>query len=181
MEQPTVTQSELETHLWESANILRGPIDQADFKSYVFPLLFLKRICDVYDEEFQQALDESDGDVDYAAFAENHRFQVPEGATGPTCASERRTSVKPSSARCAHRAGQPEQALRHLRRHPVDEQGAPAGLAAARPHRPLLQAAAGEQPRRSRTSSATPTSISSRSSPTSPTRRPASSTRRARS
>lgn len=75
-----VTLNELEAHLWESANILRGPIDQADFKSYVFPLLFLKRISDVYDEEFQQALDESDGDVDYAGFAENHRFQVPEGA-----------------------------------------------------------------------------------------------------
>lgn len=71
---------ELEAHLWESANILRGPIDQADFKSYVFPLLFFKRICDVYDEEFQEAFDESDGDVDYASFAENHRFQVPEGA-----------------------------------------------------------------------------------------------------
>jgi len=75
-----VTLNELEAHLWESATILRGPIDQADFKSYVFPLLFLKRISDVYDEEFHQALDESDGDVDYAGFAENHRFQVPEGA-----------------------------------------------------------------------------------------------------
>src|SRR4051794_26808772 len=75
-----ITLSELEAHLWQSANILRGPVDQADFKSYVFPLLFLKRISDVYDEEFQQALDESDGDVDYAGFAENHRFQVPEGA-----------------------------------------------------------------------------------------------------
>lgn len=76
----SVTLSQLEGHLWESANILRGPVDQADFKSYIFPLLFLKRISDVYDEEFQQALDESDGDVDYAAFAENHRFQVPDGA-----------------------------------------------------------------------------------------------------
>ena len=72
--------NELESHLWGAANILRGPIDQADFKSYVFPLLFLKRISDVYDEEYQEALDESDGDVDYASFAENHRFQVPDGA-----------------------------------------------------------------------------------------------------
>ncbi|PZS09219.1 MAG: type I restriction endonuclease subunit M [Solirubrobacterales bacterium] len=72
--------NELEAHLWESADILRGPVDQADFKSYVFPLLFLKGVSDVYDEEFQEALDESDGDVDYASFAENHRFQVPEGA-----------------------------------------------------------------------------------------------------
>jgi type I restriction enzyme M protein len=75
-----VTLAELEAHLWESANILRGPIDQADFKSYVFPLLFLKRICDVYDDEYRQALDESGGDLEYAAFAENHRFQVPHGA-----------------------------------------------------------------------------------------------------
>jgi hypothetical protein len=44
-----LTLSELEQHLWGAANILRGPIDQADFKSYVFPLLFFKRICDVYD------------------------------------------------------------------------------------------------------------------------------------
>ncbi len=75
-----LTLSELENHLWESANILRGPVDAADFKTYIFPLLFFKRICDVYDEEHQRALDESDGDVDYAAFAENHRFQIPEGA-----------------------------------------------------------------------------------------------------
>ena len=72
--------SELEQHLWGAANILRGPIDQADFKSYIFPLLFFKRICDVYDEEYDTALEESDGDLDFASFAENHRFQVPEGA-----------------------------------------------------------------------------------------------------
>ncbi len=75
-----VTLPALEAHLWASANILRGAVDQADFKSYVFPLLFLKRICDVYDEEFAEALKESDGDVDYASFAENHRFQVPSDA-----------------------------------------------------------------------------------------------------
>src|SRR5438034_8823111 len=72
-----LTLAELEQHLWGAANILRGPIDQADFKSYIFPLLFFKRICDVYDEEFADALEESGGDLDYAAFAENHRFQIP--------------------------------------------------------------------------------------------------------
>ena len=70
--------SGLSNHLWESANILRGPVDAADFKTYIFPLLFFKRISDVYDEEYQRALTESDGDVEYASFAENHRFQVPE-------------------------------------------------------------------------------------------------------
>src|ERR1039458_7107138 len=46
----------LESHLWEAANILRGPVDAADFKTYVFPLLFFKRISDVHDEEHQAAL-----------------------------------------------------------------------------------------------------------------------------
>lgn len=43
----SITLSQLESHLWESANILRGPVDAADFKTYIFPLLFFKRICDV--------------------------------------------------------------------------------------------------------------------------------------
>ena len=43
-----VTLSQLESHLWEAANILRGPVDAADFKTYVFPLLFFKRISDGY-------------------------------------------------------------------------------------------------------------------------------------
>ena len=45
----TVALGQLESHLWESANILRGPVDAADFKTYIFPLLFFKRICDVWD------------------------------------------------------------------------------------------------------------------------------------
>ena len=68
----------LESWLWEAANILRGPVDASDFKAYVFPLLFLKRISDVYDEERQQALDESGGDEDYANLPEQHRFSIPE-------------------------------------------------------------------------------------------------------
>lgn len=68
----------LEAHLWESANILRGPVDAADFKTYIFPLLFFKRISDVYDEEVAMALAVSDGDQEYATFPENHRFQIPD-------------------------------------------------------------------------------------------------------
>lgn len=74
-----LTLSILENHLWESANILRGPVDAADFKSYIFPMLFFKRISDVFDEEVAAALEESGGDLDYAFFPENHRFQIPEG------------------------------------------------------------------------------------------------------
>ncbi len=69
--------SSLSNHLWEAANILRGPVDAADFKTYIFPLLFFKRISDVYDEEMHAALEESDGDIEYAQFPEHHRFQIP--------------------------------------------------------------------------------------------------------
>jgi type I restriction enzyme M protein len=69
----------LESHLWEAANILRGPVDAADFKTYIFPLLFFKRISDAYDEETHLALDESGGDEEYASFPEVHRFQIPPG------------------------------------------------------------------------------------------------------
>src|ERR1035441_5225742 len=68
----------LESHLWEAANILRGPVDAADFKTYVFPLLFFKRISDVHDEEYQTALMESNGDEEYALFPQNYRFQIPD-------------------------------------------------------------------------------------------------------
>ncbi len=75
-----MTLQQLEKYLWGAATYLRGHIDAGDYKQYIFPLLFFKRICDVYDEEFDQALKESNGDLDFASFEENHRFQVPKGA-----------------------------------------------------------------------------------------------------
>lgn len=75
-----MTQQQLEKYLWGAAKVLRGTIDAGDYKQYIFPLLFFKRICDVYEEEFEKALEESDGDMEYAAFAEHHHFIVPEEA-----------------------------------------------------------------------------------------------------
>lgn len=77
---PATDARSLESTLFDAANILRGPVDASDFKAYVFPLLFLKRISDVYDEERATALEESGGDQEYADLPEQHRFQVPEGA-----------------------------------------------------------------------------------------------------
>ncbi|WP_062213890.1 type I restriction-modification system subunit M [Demequina oxidasica] len=74
-----ISLQELEQYLAKAADILRGSIDQADFKAYIFPLMFFKRISDVYLEEYEQALDESGGDHEFASFAENHRFALPEG------------------------------------------------------------------------------------------------------
>ena len=75
----SLTLSELESHLAKAADLLRGAIDQADFKAYIFPLMFFKRISDVYLEEYRQALADSGGDHEFAAFAENHRFAIPGG------------------------------------------------------------------------------------------------------
>lgn len=73
------TSQKLYRHLFEACNILRGPINQDEFKSYVTPILFFKRLSDVYDEETVKALEESGGDEEYAAFPENHRFVIPDG------------------------------------------------------------------------------------------------------
>ncbi len=75
-----MTQKQLENYLWGAATLLRGVIDAGDYKQYIFPLIFFKRICDVYDEEYEKAFQDSDGDLEYAAFAENHRFVVPKGS-----------------------------------------------------------------------------------------------------
>ena len=74
-----ITAQQLFNHLFEACNILRGPINQDEYKSYVTPILFFKRISDVYDEEFEEALDFSGGDVEYAEAEEMHSFVIPEG------------------------------------------------------------------------------------------------------
>ena len=72
-----ITQQQLESYLWGAATLLRGTIDAGDYKQFIFPLLFYKRLCDVFDEETQTALAESDGDQQFSLFPENHRFQIP--------------------------------------------------------------------------------------------------------
>lgn len=75
-----ISQQQLESYLWGAATLLRGTIDAGDYKQFIFPLLFFKRLCDVFDEETKLALKESGGDADFAAYPENHRFQVPQQA-----------------------------------------------------------------------------------------------------
>ncbi len=58
---------------------MRGPINQDEYKSYVTPILFFKRISDVYDEEYADALAFSGGDVEYAEAEEMHSFVIPDG------------------------------------------------------------------------------------------------------
>jgi len=72
----TITLPELESNLWQAANILRGsPVDRTDWKSYILPLLFFKRLCDVWDEERDRMV------AEYGeAFDDEHRFQIPDGS-----------------------------------------------------------------------------------------------------
>ena len=74
-----LSQSDLESRLWAAANSLRGPVDAADFKAYIFPLLFFKRICDAWDEEHAQALVDYGEQLDDEIEADYHRFVVPDG------------------------------------------------------------------------------------------------------
>lgn len=68
---------DLEAHLWHAAHIITGPIDASDYKTYIFPILFFKRICDVYDEEFDDAMKKV-GDKELAKSSIFHRIQIPE-------------------------------------------------------------------------------------------------------
>ncbi|MFI2228692.1 type I restriction-modification system subunit M [Nocardia testacea] len=75
----TITQQELESRLWAAANALRGPVDPADFKTYVFPMLFWKWISDTWVFEHDEALDEYGDDLDDEVEADFHRFELPKG------------------------------------------------------------------------------------------------------
>ncbi|HCU0892587.1 TPA: SAM-dependent DNA methyltransferase [Serratia marcescens] len=75
-----MSNKKLEELLWGAAEFLRGQIDASDYKQYVFPLLFYKRLSDVYLEEYNEALELHEGDVEYAAMPMFHRFNIPSEA-----------------------------------------------------------------------------------------------------
>lgn len=70
----------LEDLLWGAAEFLRGQIDASDYKQYIFPLLFYKRLSDVYLEEYVDAMEVGKGDTEYAAMPMFHRFHIPQEA-----------------------------------------------------------------------------------------------------
>src|SRR2546421_4252588 len=74
-----MSQQELESYPWSAAKLLRGLIDAGDYKQYVFPLLFFKRLSDVWDEEYENALDDT-GDAAYARATADDRFVIPDSA-----------------------------------------------------------------------------------------------------
>lgn len=75
--------AKLEDLLWGAAEFLRGQIDASDYKQYVFPLLFFKRLSDVYDDELEDAKKEM-GTDDLFGFLQFHRFEIPSEASWKT-------------------------------------------------------------------------------------------------
>ena len=74
-----LTQAELESYLWGAATILRGLVDAGDYKQYIFPLLFYKRLSDVWDAEYADAFAETNDEA-YARSMADERFVIPNGA-----------------------------------------------------------------------------------------------------
>ena len=75
----SLSQQELETWLWGAANILRGPVDPANLREFIFPLMFLKRLSDTWGEEHAKAVKVFGEDVHEEVAADFHSFDIPDG------------------------------------------------------------------------------------------------------
>ena len=84
-----LTTQELESKLWQAADILRGQIDSADYKNYIFSILFLKRLSDRFDEEVQNA-------VNHGCPAKNSSHLI---GTSTSSSSQKMPDGPPSQAR----------------------------------------------------------------------------------
>ena len=76
----TLGVAQLERYLWSAADILRGSIDSSDYKTYIFGLLFLKRLSDRFEEEAEKLV--ADGVSEDVAWTDpdEHQFFVPDRA-----------------------------------------------------------------------------------------------------
>lgn len=79
MVEPKTTQQDLERALLKAANALRGPVDPADFKTYVFPVLFFKWIDDTWTMNHERAVEDFGDDLTADIESDYHPFDVPDG------------------------------------------------------------------------------------------------------
>lgn len=99
----TITQQELEARLLQAANALRGPVDPADFKTYVFPMLFWKWISDAWQYERAEAIGEYADEITDEIEADYHRFDLPAG----TARARQLVTWSTKAARDRHRESPP--------------------------------------------------------------------------
>ena len=81
-----LTTQELESTLWQAADILRGQIDAADYKNYIFSILFLKRLSDRFDEEVENAVASGVARDVALTDRDEHEFFMPESGRWPALA-----------------------------------------------------------------------------------------------
>ena len=77
----------LESWLWDAACSIRGAVDVPKFKDYILPLIFIKRISDVFEDELKRLSDEfGDKKIAYDLAQKDHklvRFFIPRSSTWP--------------------------------------------------------------------------------------------------
>ena len=154
----TISQQDLERYFWGAAVLLRGYIDSSDYKQFIFPLLYFKRVCDVYDEETAEVVQEYGPGVG-EDFAEYHRFTIPKGSHWKDV-REKTTDVGVAiqNAMRETREDQSRTAGRDLWRCPVDEQEPALGRDTPRSHRAFLFTRRSRSPMCRRTNSGRATS-----------------------
>ena len=79
-----LSSQELQSKLWQAADILRGQIDAADYKNYIFSILFLKRLSDRFEEEVENAVSQGVAREIALTDYDEHEFFVPEHARWPS-------------------------------------------------------------------------------------------------
>jgi len=54
----TAPDKSLENWIWDAACSIRGAKDAGKYKDYILPLIFTKRLCDVFDDELNRIAEE---------------------------------------------------------------------------------------------------------------------------